>query len=280
MNFQRKIESYKTLIINHINSKINDFTCLICFGKGSFDLLTNRIRCTTRNCRKRYCLFNLPCMQGNEQEVLNVLLIAELWLRGSKVGCLAGFFEISKQRVTSIISNFGNVLTCMSEEILGQIGGKDIVVEIDESKFGKRKYNRGHRVIGTWVVGLVERTVDRKIILIPVIQRDKDTLHSIIIKYVKKGSILMTDGWKGYNDISCYGYRHYIINHSIVYQRFEDGLSIHTNTIEGNWKSIKELCPARYRSDILIVPYLNLYALKRYYGEILLELFINKLFHF
>jgi hypothetical protein len=26
-------------------------------------------------------------------------------------------------------------------------------VEIDESKFGKRKHNRGHRVEGVWVVG-------------------------------------------------------------------------------------------------------------------------------
>ncbi|KAM0686891.1 hypothetical protein COBT_001876 [Conglomerata obtusa] len=141
-------------------------------------------------------------MQGNNQEVLNVLLIAELWLRGSKFGCLAGFFEISKQRVTS--SNFENVLT--------------------RAKFGKIKYNRGYRVIGTWVFGLVERTVYRKIILMPIIQRDKDNLHSIIIKYVKKGCITMTDEWKGYNDIARYGYRHYRNKHTIVYRRFEDGL--------------------------------------------------------
>ena len=32
-----------------------------------------------------------------------------------------------------------------------QIGGKDIVVEIDKSKFAKRKYNAGHRVVGGWV---------------------------------------------------------------------------------------------------------------------------------
>ncbi len=37
------------------------------------------------------------------------------------------------------------------------IGGKNIVVEIDESKFGKRKYHRGHRVEGVWVLGMVER---------------------------------------------------------------------------------------------------------------------------
>ena len=32
------------------------------------------------------------------------------------------------------------------------IGGKDIVVEIDEKKMGKRKYNRGHRVEGMFIV--------------------------------------------------------------------------------------------------------------------------------
>ena len=39
-----------------------------------------------------------------------------------------------------------------------QIGGIGIVVEIDESKFGKRKHNCGHKVDGVWVVGMVEIT--------------------------------------------------------------------------------------------------------------------------
>jgi hypothetical protein len=33
------------------------------------------------------------------------------------------------------------------------IGGVGVVVEIDESKFAKRKYNRGHSVKGGWVLG-------------------------------------------------------------------------------------------------------------------------------
>lgn len=35
------------------------------------------------------------------------------------------------------------------------IGGVGKIVEIDESKFGKRKYNRGHYVEGTWVSCLI-----------------------------------------------------------------------------------------------------------------------------
>ena len=84
-------------------------------------------------------------------------------------------------------------------DFIPQIGGEGIIVEVDESKFGKRKYHRGHRVDGVWVLGLVERTTARKMILIPVIKRDSATLTSLIFQYVKPGSIIFSDGWKGYN---------------------------------------------------------------------------------
>ena len=37
------------------------------------------------------------------------------------------------------------------------LGGPGIIVEIDEFKFGKRKYNRGRLVVGNWVFGILER---------------------------------------------------------------------------------------------------------------------------
>jgi hypothetical protein len=45
-----------------------------------------------------------------------------------------------------------------------QIGGQDIIVEIDASKFGKRKHNRGHYVDGAWVFGGVENTPERRLL--------------------------------------------------------------------------------------------------------------------
>ncbi|KAM0685684.1 Transmembrane protein 53, partial [Conglomerata obtusa] len=53
--------------------------------------------------------------------------------------------------------------------------------------------------------------------------------------------IIMGVGWKGYEGLDQHDYKHYIINHTFAYQRSQDDLSIHTNTIEGNWRSIKEL---------------------------------------
>ncbi len=54
------------------------------------------------------------------------------------------------------------------------------VVEMDESKFGKRKYHQGHRVEGVWVVGAVERTLQRRMFAISVDDRSRETLRAII----------------------------------------------------------------------------------------------------
>lgn len=38
-----------------------------------------------------------------------------------------------------------------------QIGGNNIIVEIDEAKFGRRKYHRGRLITGQWLFGGIER---------------------------------------------------------------------------------------------------------------------------
>ena len=38
------------------------------------------------------------------------------------------------------------------------LGGLGVIVEIDEVKFGKRKYHRGRLVEGHWVLGGIERS--------------------------------------------------------------------------------------------------------------------------
>ena len=59
------------------------------------------------------------------------------------------------------------------------IGGPGKVVEIDESKFGKRKYHKGTRVDGCWVFGGIERE-SKKLFLTTVPDRSSATLIPII----------------------------------------------------------------------------------------------------
>jgi hypothetical protein len=47
-----------------------------------------------------------------------------------------------------------------------KIGGPGKIVEIDESKFGRRKYHVGHLVEGQWVFGGIERG-SGKVFLVP-----------------------------------------------------------------------------------------------------------------
>lgn len=64
-------------------------------------------------------------------------------------------------------------------EEVNKIGSKDVVVEIDKSKFGKRKYNRGHKVQGVWIFGMVEQTEERKFRLIAVDDHTANTLQTL-----------------------------------------------------------------------------------------------------
>ncbi|GFS94044.1 putative transposase-like protein [Trichonephila clavipes] len=96
------------------------------------------------------------------------------------------------------------------EENSQQIGGKDCIVEIDESKFGKRKYNRGHLVEGQWV--LVE--------------------WKEVQEWIKPGTTIYSDCWKSYATLGQVGYNHLTVNHSL---NFVDPVTnCHTNTIEIN----------------------------------------------
>ena len=107
-------------------------------------------------------------------------------------------------------------------------------MEIDESKFGKRKYNRGHRVEGVWVLGGVERTDQQRLFLEVVESRDTATLLEVIRRKVHPESIVHTDCWAAYNALQSLGYTHRTVNHS---NHFVSPEGVHTNTIEGNAKA-------------------------------------------
>ncbi|CAB9509178.1 Inherit from opiNOG: protein Hydra magnipapillata [Seminavis robusta] len=122
------------------------------------------------------------------------------------------------------------------------IGGHGTIVEIDESKMAKRKYNRGRRVKGSWVLGMVERTPDRRMVLLVVDDRTKKTLEHAIKTFVHPGSIIHTDMWKGYIGLERLGYTHKTLCHKYEFVA-EDGT--HTQTVEGNWTPIKKAIPVQ-----------------------------------
>lgn len=116
-----------------------------------------------------------------------------------------------------------------------QLGGEGKTVQIDESKFGKRKYHRGHRVEGQWVFGGIEDG-SRKCFLVAVEKRDEETLLSIIKERILPGTTIVSDCWKAYVNLEKNGYIHKTVNHS---KEFVNEEGDHTNRIEGHWRQAK-----------------------------------------
>ena len=120
------------------------------------------------------------------------------------------------------------------------IGGPGFIVEIDESKFGKRKFNVGRMIEGQWVFGGICRQT-RKFFLVPVEDRGKDTLLAVLKDHVLPGTTIMSDCWRAYHCLSDHGYVQYKVNHSV---NFVDPITkAHTNTIERLWRDIKARVP-------------------------------------
>ena len=127
-----------------------------------------------------------------------------------------------------------------------QIGGEGHVVEVDESHLRTRKYYRDRLSFGereqVWVVGGIDRTTKQSLV-VHVENRNAETLLPILHQYILPGTVVMTDGWRAYRRLSENGdLEHHTINHSL---NFVDPNypSIHTQTVERMWRSLKKVFP-------------------------------------
>lgn len=153
------------------------------------------------------------------------------------------------------------------------MGGPGIIVEIDETKLGKRKYNRGHRVEGAWVLVGVERTEERRVFLVHVADRSSRTLLEVISRHVAVGSIIYTDMWKGYSSINTrLGLEHHTVNHSKGFKDWHTG--VHTNTVEGTNNGLKYHIHARNRTANSMEEHLLEFIWRRRNATALWEAFI------
>ena len=104
-----------------------------------------------------------------------------------------------------------------------KLRGHNKIVEVNESKFGRRKCHRGHPVKGQWVFGGVERESGRTF-LVPVPDRTADTLVAIIRDWIGPGTTVISDCWGAYRNLESQGFTHRTVNHSIL---------------ESTWRAVK-----------------------------------------
>ena len=165
-----------------------------------------------------------------------------LWSQGFTHSEVMHELKLSKKTVTEWFMFFRESCIFAIMKRSEQIGGNGVEVEIDESKFGKRKYHRGHKVEGQWVFGGREKYNKQKVFMIPVHNRKASTLLPIIKKWIAPGSIIHSDCWKAYSNLQKMGYTHVTVNHSKEFVNKETAAC--TNSIESDWRHAKVHMPS------------------------------------
>jgi transposase-like protein len=220
-----------------------------------------QLRCTWMHCKRKFSALEGSIAYKSKLKLDKILEVIYLWCMDANTSLICSIIQISKTTISLLYKKMNKHLTNSYYRQLPKLGGENTIVEIDESKFGKRKYHRGHSVEGVWVFGMVEKTTQRKILLFPVERRNADTLLRLIIDNVMSDSIIYSDCWKAYAKLVRYFRRHLTVNHSLT---FKDPISqAHTNTIEGNWSAIKAGIPRRKRTKKDITMYLIKFMIKR-----------------
>jgi len=189
-----------------------------------------RWRCRKKDHEQEQSLRKGSWLEKSNLTMEEVIELTYWWAVGTPQHLIKSQMKLSDNTIV----DWSNFCREVCEEIVlersSPIGGQGVRVQIDESKFGKRKYHRGRRVDGVWVFGGIEEE-SRKNFLVAVEKRDRETLIPIIQRWIKPGSIIISDFWKPYDVLNELGYTHCKVNHSVEYVN-EDG--DHTNKIEGH----------------------------------------------
>ena len=92
--------------------------------------------------------------------------MAYCWLNNHGHKQIVNQTGCSSNTVTNFTYYFRELVSSTLEIEDTLIGGNEIIVEVDETKLGRRKYNKGHKVDGAWVLVGVERTERRKVFMV------------------------------------------------------------------------------------------------------------------
>ena len=274
LNIQRRLGEHWTLVTLHEATSTNarclewlarrcllkdEMICNICNINFSFIVFAegiDRMRWKCPTCNKRKSVRDGSFFEKSKLPLHKLLKIAYLWSLATSQQTVGREVEVDTGHTTVDWYNFFRDL-CLGAVInrRERVGGYDDVngelvpkiVEIDESKFFRPKYNRGRHRDGHWVFGGIERGT-KKCFLVEVAQRDANTLLPTIEDWIEPGTQIISDGWAAYNRVDQIQggiYTHEVIIHE---QNFVDpnDPSIHTQNVENMWSRAKRVFKRQY----------------------------------
>jgi len=90
---------------------------------------------------------------------MQVLRIIELFMMKFPKDMIAYELSVGRKTIWRVLKNLSRILVPNYYNSIEEFGAASQIIEIDESKLGKRKYNKGQKVVdGVWILGMVEKT--------------------------------------------------------------------------------------------------------------------------
>lgn len=222
-------------------------------------------RCPKRGCQKRISLRRGTIFENSKLSISKALQLLYWWSRELPVVQAAHEVGVSPVTAVDWFLRFREICADHLIATSGPIGGAGHVVEIDESKFGKRKYNRGRLVDGAWVFGGVDRETNDAFLQI-VEERSAESLLPIIQRNILPGTTVHSDEWAAYHALGAYGYHHLTVNHSLHF--VDPGTGADTQRIESLWSAAKsKLKRIRGTSRDMLPTYLVEFLWRRKFGK-------------
>ena len=205
--------------------------CIRCNSYDIYRLAGKRFRC--KRCGYTFHDFSgrwINRVQITAKQWLWIIKLFELELSTRKIAEQTG---LSYPTVLKAVTIIRTAIIFHSSDAGELLGGE---VEMDESYFGgRRKGKRGRGAANKVpVFGILERA---GVVRVEVIKNvTADTLLNMTVRTVRRGSIVYTDKFRGYDSLMFCGYRHIKIDHKKL---FASG-KVYINGVEGFWSYAKE----------------------------------------
>jgi len=233
------LKTFESLLRNEIRAyrflakacqKNGHYFCHRCRTRKVYRIRRQRYRC--KRCGYEFALFTgrwLGKVSISAREWLWLIKLFELEVSARKAAKQLGL------SYPTVLKAFDAI----RKSIVANGPDKDLLggeIEMDESYFGgRRKGKRGRGAAGKVpVFGILERNGVAKVEVIKDVTAE--SILGLAVKTVRRGSIVYTDKFKGYNSLMFCGYRHLRIDHA---KRFSSG-KVYINGLEGFWSFAKE----------------------------------------
>ena len=242
-------------------------SCEVC-DKGHFGLRNDPTfsrdgvywKCSNKVCGKKVSIRTNSWFSNSNLTLENSVFLVYFWVYRATEEFVIHELDLSRKTLVDWFNFCREICVLILEKNSVKIGGDGHVVEIDESKFGKRKYHRGKRVDGVWVFGGIDRET-KECFFKCVADRSADTLVEIIKENILPGTTIISDCWKAYSSLEKEGYKHQTVNHSVEFKNKETGAC--TNTIESTWRALKTFLPRNGTVKSLYDSYFSQYCIRK-----------------